>query len=100
MLGVSVLTLSYEEEDTCMTCEEEDTCMSYVLVVSVLTLSCEEEDTCMSYVLVVSVLTLSCGFVASLPTKGPKKISTKKQEYSADYYYLAVLVLPYLLRTY
>jgi hypothetical protein len=28
--------MSFEEEDTCMSCEEEDTCMSY-----------EEEDTCL-----------------------------------------------------
>ncbi len=27
--------LTYEEEDTCVSCEEEDTCVS-----------CEEEDTC------------------------------------------------------
>jgi hypothetical protein len=40
MLMVAMTSLSYEEEDACMSYEEEDACMSY-----------EEEDTCMLPVL-------------------------------------------------
>ncbi len=39
--------MSYEEEDTCISCEEQDTCMSYEEEDTCM--SCEEEDTFMSY---------------------------------------------------